>query len=30
LRSFIGMVNWVSNFIPYIHIEMGPFYNILS
>jgi hypothetical protein len=30
LRAFIGMSNWLSDFIPNLHLELGPFYDLLS
>ena len=30
LRGWIGMINWISKFLPQIHIELGPMYNVLK
>ena len=30
LRGFIGMVNWITEFLPNIQLNLGPFYNLLS
>ena len=30
LRGFIGMINWISDFLPGIQLSLGPFHNLLS
>ena len=30
LRGWVGLVNWISKFLPKIHIELGPIYDVLS
>ena len=30
LRTFLGMCNWISSFVPGLHIELGPFHSIVS
>ena len=29
LRGWIGMINWISKFLPNIHVELGPMYDII-
>lgn len=30
VQCFIGMCNWISNFIPGLHLELGPLYGLVS
>ena len=30
LRGFLGLINWISEYVPYINLEVGPFYDLLS
>ena len=30
LRGFIGMVSWISEFLPEVQMSLGPFHNLLS
>lgn len=30
LKTFCGMCNWIADYIPNLHLELGPFYNIIS
>lgn len=30
LKTFLGMCNWISDYIPQMHIELGPLHNLVS
>lgn len=30
LKTFCGMCNWIADYIPNMHLELGPLYNIIS